>query len=157
MKIDIKAVASWLSPVLLILGVFGISAASLSNNVREMWKSPSEIKVLKVIVAKQDSIIKDLTFRLKQQEHTDEMFFHFGRAMTDNENEESYVIETNGGRDVYEVDVRNTNEGYEMGFVFNLWRIYPIQYDPADENRMTVKLHDYKANESKDTKLILQQ
>jgi hypothetical protein len=94
--------------------------------------------------------------RIHQLEDTAEMMFHFCRAMTDNDNPYRYHITTGSGRreKTYEVDVRNNNEGDIMAFVYDLWRYYPINIDIADSTRWTIKLHDYRRNETHVTELI---
>ena len=103
--------------------------------------------------------VKEKRAWIHQLDHNDEMTFHTLRAMTDNEDPYRYHITCGPKRNkkTYEVDVRNTAEGFSLAFVYGMWRIYPIAIDYADSTRMTIKLHDYTDNETKATELIKDQ
>jgi len=144
MKIDLKKSMGGVVTFIAALTLFtGITAGVLRERLVSLW----QLSGMKDDIEKTD-------FSVHQQEHNDEMFFHFARNMTDNDNTIRYHIELDGGQIIHEVDIRNTNEGYEMAFVYGLWRIYPVHYDAADSTRLTIKLHDYTVGEEKATLLI---
>lgn len=117
------------------------------ERIADIIDSPNRV----VILERRVDSLEEMIHKLK---HSDEMFFHTFRYMTDNDNPHEYAVEAKG-YDFPEVDIRNTNERLELAFIYEMWRIYPLDYDDADSLNLTVKLHDYDDHETKATKLIL--
>jgi len=69
-----------------------------------------------------------------------EFIFHFGRDMTDDPDKTIYYIDEGRGtnKEIYEVDIRENNEGILFGFVYDKWWIMKLRVDDADSTRMTL-------------------
>ncbi len=154
MKIDVKKIAGWLAPVILILSVLGISAASLSNNVKNIWRAPAEIVKLKAEIVSKDSIINLQENRIDHLQNQVRMFYETDRTLTDRFDSIWYEITLDDGTK-YDVHIRTTNEGAMIGFISDLWIQYPVYYDT--DGLMYITPHQPDTHVKKGTYLKVKQ
>lgn len=144
-RINGKNIASWIGTAnVILIAILGVNFGVFKDRIVEMWHAPESIVVLEKKIAEQDSINQ-------LNENRWEMDFELDRLMTDNDDSLVYVIETNGGRQVYDVDVRNTAEDVEMAFIFDLYIPYPVNISVAD-GRKYIILHN--KDEKQNTYLV---
>jgi len=104
----------------ILVAVFGAGIFATMDRLRDIYHSPERIEANE----------KQITHLQKAKQLT----FQWARNMNDDIDQNDYYIDGHDGTNdhIHRVDIRTNNEGYQTGFIYDLWDMYPIRIDPAD-------------------------
>jgi len=121
-------IAGAVSALLVLL--FGISLATVRQRIVLMVKVPELVPTIVNNLEHTDSLTHILII-------TNQMLWEAARVMTDNRDTIEWRIVLQNGNS-YDVDIRNTAEGFELAFISKLNVIYPLRRARADGRRYVV-------------------
>jgi len=160
-----KTTKTVLAIAAVILTLTGTTLAVWLKKGGDVLKSPKEIervetkvdtfyKEFQMYQSKVDGLIEHIFTKVHRMEDVEEMDFYFGRSMTDPFNDKKYEIFNEADNKLYNVEIRENNEGKLFGFVYGMNIKYTLYTDTdAAIIRYYVMLHDIGDDENKSTYL----